>query len=154
MDLKTRACLLIVVAMAFMDMVGPSPALAQSEIYKNGQGLAIRGYDPVAYHTKGQPIEGSSKYEFVWKGAKWRFSSAANRDLFAADPERYAPRYGGYCAWAVSKGYTASVDPENAWKIVDGRLYLNYNIDIKQKWEKDIPGNIRKADQNWPGVLK
>ena len=154
MDLKIRACLLIVFAVAFMDMVGPSPALAKSEIYKNWQGLAIKGYDPVAYHKEGRPMEGSSSYEFVWKDAKWRFASAAHRDLFAADPERYAPRYGGYCAWAVSEGYTASVDPENAWSIVDGRLYLNYNVEIKQKWEKDIPGNIRKADANWPGVLK
>jgi hypothetical protein len=137
-----------------MGLVAPWPAQAKSEVYKDWQGLAIKGYDPVAYHKDGQPAEGSSKYEFVWKDAKWRFASAANRDLFKADPERYAPRYGGYCAWAVSQGYTASVDPQNAWAIVDGKLYLNYSVAIKERWEKDIPGNIQSADANWPGVLK
>jgi hypothetical protein len=71
---------------------------------------------------------------------------------FKADPEKYAPKYGGYCAWAVAQGYTAEIDPE-AWKIVGGKLYLNYSKDVQKKWEQDIPGNIEKADQNWPGVL-
>ena len=154
MDYKTSACLLTLYAILVMGLVGPSPAQAKSEIYKNSQGLAIRGYDPVAYHKEGQPREGSSKYELVWKNAKWRFASAAHRDLFAADPERYAPRYGGYCAYAVSQGYTASVDPQNAWSIVEGKLYLNYSVAIKERWEKDIPGNIQRADANWPGVLQ
>jgi hypothetical protein len=126
----------------------------KSEIYKNWRGLAIMGYDPVAYHVAGTPVEGSGKREFKWKDAKWRFSSAENLNLFKADPERYAPRYGGYCAWAVSQGYTASVDPKNAWTVFEGKLYLNYSVDVKQTWSKDIPGNIKKADANWPGVLK
>jgi YHS domain-containing protein len=112
-------------------------------------GVAIEGTDPVAYFAEGRPIEGSSAFEHEWMGAVWRFVSAENRDAFAADPEKYAPQYGGYCAWAVSQGYTAKIDPE-AWKIVDGRLYLNYSKDVQAQWSQDIPGNISKGDANWP----
>ena len=154
MNIKRRAVPLVVATAFFLGMFLPSLAAAKSEIYKNWQGLAINGYDPVAYYKDGKPAKGSSKYELEWKDAKWRFASAENRDIFRANPEDFAPRYGGYCAWAVSQGYTAAVDPKNAWKIVEGKLYLNYNVEIKAKWEKDIPGNIRKADANWPGVLK
>lgn len=132
----------------------PSFAGAKSEINKNWRGLAIKGYDPVAYFKDGKPTKGTGEYQFEWKGAKWRFASAEHRELFEADPEKYAPRYGGYCAWAVSEGYTAGVDPQDAWSIVDGKLYLNYDAKIKEKWEKDIPGHINKADTNWPGVLE
>lgn len=112
-------------------------------------GLAVDGYDPVAYFTAGKPMEGSKEFSFEWRGATWRFASAANRDLFAAAPEKYAPQYGGYCAWAVSQGYTADADPQ-AWKIVDGRLYLNYDKKVQATWEKDTALLIRKADENWP----
>jgi YHS domain-containing protein len=111
--------------------------------------VAIEGTDPVAYFTEGKPIAGSSEFEHEWMGATWRFASAENRDLFAADPEKYAPQYGGYCAWAVSQGYTAKIDPE-AWSIVDDRLYLNYSKDVRTQWSEDIPGNITKGDANWP----
>lgn len=115
-------------------------------------GIAIRGTDPVAYFTQGEPVSGSAEYTYDWNGATWQFASAEHRDLFAANPEQYAPEYGGYCAWAVSQGYTASIDPE-AWKIVDGQLYLNYDKRVQQRWARDIPGNIAKANQNWPDVL-
>ncbi len=144
---------LVVAAAIFFSVAAPTLAEAKSEIYKNWRGVAIKGYDPVAFHRDGKPVIGSGEYEVKWKDAKWRFASAENRDLFKDDPDKYAPRYGGYCAWAVAEGYTAGVDPENAWSIVDGRLYLNYNAEIKQKWEKDIPGFIKKADANWPSVL-
>ena len=88
-------------------------------VYQHG-GLAIRGYDPVAYYQQSAPVKGSSQFSFQWQGATWLFASADNRDRFQAEPERYAPQYGGYCAYAVSKGRTASIDPE-AWKIVDGK---------------------------------
>ena len=114
--------------------------------------LAVGGYDAVAYFEEGAPVEGSSDFEYEYEGATWRFSSEANRDAFAADPAAYAPQYGGYCAWAVSQGYTAKGNPQN-WRIVDGKLYLNYNDEIQRRWEKDIPGFIEKADANWPGVL-
>jgi len=115
-------------------------------------GVAIEGYDPVAYFTDGKPVEGKKEHSFEWMDATWRFASAEHRDLFAADPEKYAPQYGGYCAWAVANGYTASIDPD-AWKIWDGKLYLNYDKDVQQKWAQDIPGNVAKGDANWPGIV-
>ena len=154
MNIMRQTIPLVAVTAIFCSMAVPSLVEAESEIYKNWRGIAIKGYDPVAYHVDGKPAEGSDKYELKWKDAKWRFANAKHRDLFEADPDRYAPRYGGYCAWAVSQGYTASVDPKNAWSIVDGKLYLNFDVEVKEKWEKDIPGNIKKADANWPGVLK
>ena len=154
MNIKLRTIPLVVATAIFFSMAVPSLAEAKSEIYKNWWGIAIKGYDPVAYHEDAKPVNGSSKYEFEWKDAKWRFASAEHRDLFKANPENYAPRYGGYCAWAVSQGYTASVDPENAWTIFEGKLYLNYNVEVKKTWQMDIPRNIKKADANWPSVLK
>ena len=117
--------------------------------FVDDRGIAIRGTDPVAYFNQGGPIRGNSELAYRWNGATWHFSSAENRDLFVANPERYAPQYGGFCAWAVSQGYTAPIDP-GAWKIVDGKLYLNFNQQIQRRWERDIPGNIGKANTNWP----
>jgi hypothetical protein len=113
---------------------------------------AVGGYDPVAYFTEGKPVAGKSGITHTWKGAIWRFSSENNRDLFKAKPETYAPQYGGYCAWAVSQGYTAKGDP-NHWKVVSGKLYLNYDASVQRNWEKDIPGHITNANKNWPKVL-
>jgi YHS domain-containing protein len=154
MNIKRRTIVLVALTAISVSMLLPGVAAAKSEIYQNWRGLAIKGYDPVAFHKEGKAVKGSSSYELNWKDAKWRFASAENKDLFESNPEQYAPRYGGYCAWAVSQGYTASVDPKNAWNIVDDRLYLNYNAEIKEKWEQDIPRHIQKADANWPGVLK
>ena len=122
------------------------------QYFADDAGLAIRGTDPVAYFVEGAAVPGSAEFSHDWGNVTWQFASAENRDLFAANPEQYAPQYGGFCAWAVSQGYTASIDPE-AWRIVDGRLYLNYDRRVQQRWERDIPGNITKADANWPGVL-
>ncbi len=126
-----------------------SPAHAD-KVYQSW-GTALEGTDPVAYFTVGKPVEGSSDFAYEWNGAEWHFASAENRDMFAADPEKYAPQYGGYCAWAVSQGYTASTDPD-AWKIVDGKLYLNYSKGVQERWQKDVSGNIAKGDENWPGI--
>ncbi len=115
-------------------------------------GLAIRGYDPVAYFTDAKPLRGKADFAYDWQGATWNFVNAENRDRFAADPARFAPQYGGYCAWAVSQGYTASTDPD-AWKIVDDKLYLNYSKGVQKRWQKDIPGLIAKGDANWPRLL-
>lgn len=115
------------------------------------EGVAIRGTDPVAYFTEGRPTPGSPDFAAEWGGATWHFASGANRSRFLADPEAYAPQYGGFCAWAVSEGYTAPIDPE-AWRIVEGRLYLNYNRSVQRRWEADIPGHIARADANWPGL--
>lgn len=116
------------------------------------KGVAVGGYDPVAYFTQAKPVQGREDLTLEHQGAKWRFASEANRDAFKAEPARYAPQYGGYCAWAVSQGYTAKGDP-NAWKVVDGKLYLNYNLSVRRDWAKDIPGNIKRGDGNWPKVL-
>ncbi|MEM8949131.1 MAG: YHS domain-containing (seleno)protein [Pseudomonadota bacterium] len=130
-----------------------TPALAKEPVYTSTfSNIAASGYDVVAYFTEGKPVEGSRDFTTDYNGAAWRFASKANRDAFAENPERYAPQYGGYCAWAVSQGYTASTDPE-AWKIVDDKLYLNYSKSVQATWEQDIPGNIDKGDANWPSVL-
>jgi hypothetical protein len=112
---------------------------------------AVRGYDVVAYFTQAKPVEGKRSFSHKWNDAEWRFASAGNRDLFAANPEKYAPQYGGWCAWAVSQGYTASIDPQ-AWRIVDGKLYLNYSKSVQTQWVQDVPGNITRGDRNWPGI--
>ncbi|WP_169546308.1 YHS domain-containing (seleno)protein [Sneathiella aquimaris] len=116
-------------------------------------GWAAEGYDVVAYFTESRPVEGLSAFKHKWQGVNWRFSSAANRDLFAKDPSQYAPQFGGYCAYAVSQGYTASVIPE-AWSIVEGKLYLNYSKGVQEIWEKDIPGYISAGTENWPKIKK
>ena len=113
---------------------------------------AVSGYDPVAYFVQGRPVKGDRGFTATHNGAEYRFANAANRDAFKANPAKYAPQFGGYCAWAVSQGYTASADP-NVWKIVQGKLYLNYNAEVGRKWSKDIPGHIRSANANWPRVL-
>jgi YHS domain-containing protein len=129
----------------------PAAEVATLPAVYTQQGVAIAGADPVAYFTAGAYVPGSAEFTHDWSGATWQFASAENRDAFAVDPAAYAPQYGGFCAWAVSQGYTAAVDPE-AWKIVDGKLYLNYDKNIQARWERDIPGNIAKADANWPTV--
>ena len=154
MNTSLRTISLFVFAALLLCLATPSVGQAKDEIFTNWRGLAIKGFDPVAFFREGTPVEGSKEFELTWKEAKWRFASAENRDLFEADPERYAPQYGGYCAWAVAQGSTAGVDPKNAWEIVEGKLYLNYNKEIQAKWAKDIPGNIARADANWPGVLE
>lgn len=118
----------------------------------NEQGIAIKGTDPVAYFKEGKAVQGSKEFTHQWGNTTWQFASAENRDLFASDPEKYAPQYAGFCAWAVSQGYKAPTEPD-AWKIVDGKLYLNANKSIQRKWEKDIPGFIAKANQKWPSVM-
>lgn len=118
-----------------------------------GSKLALDGYDAVAYFKTGKPAKGSAEHAVTWNGATWHFSSAENKAAFEAKPEAYAPQYGGYCAWAVSEGYTAKGDP-GIWRIVEGKLYLNYNASVQKSWEKDIPGRIAKGDKNWPAVLK
>ncbi|MBC8010557.1 MAG: YHS domain-containing protein [Burkholderiales bacterium] len=138
-------------ALAFVLVAGG--LRAEKPVYTTWGGLAIKGQDPVAYFVESKPVKGSADFTHDWNGAQWRFASAANRDAFAAAPEKYAPQFGGYCAWAVSQGYTAGIDPD-AWKIVDGKLYLNYDLKVQKTWEKDIPGNIAKAEKSWPEILK
>ena len=130
-----------------------SASAAVDPVNKNIFGTALKGYDAVAYFKESRPVKGKDEFRHDWMGAKWYFVSAANRDEFARNPEKYAPQFGGYCAWAVAHGYTASIDPE-AWRIVDGKLYLNYSKDVQKKWEADIPGFIKQGNENWPKLKK
>ena len=125
---------------------------AAEKVFADG-GAGIRGYDPVAYHLDGAPTKGDARYIFRWKDHDWHFVSAANRDRFAADPEKYAPAYNGFCAWAASRGYTASTAPE-AWTIRDGKLYLNYSLSVRESWLADVDANIAAGDRNWPSLSK
>ncbi len=122
-------------------------------IFKADGKTAIRGYDPVEYFTNSKPAEGKSEYSLKWKGADWKFSSKNNLESFRKNPENFAPQYGGYCAYAMRDGETYEIDPK-AWKIVNGKLYLNYNEKVNGFWEKDIPGNISKADSQWKTLPK
>ena len=128
----------------------PGPAAAAERIYVE-RGFAIRGTDPIAYFTEGRPVPGEAGHEVEWQGVRWRFASAENRGRFLADPAAFAPQYGGYCAWAAAEGYLAPTDPA-AWSIVDGRLYLNASARVHRRWLRDVPGNIARADVNWPRI--
>lgn len=112
-------------------------------------GVAVRGTDVVAYATEGRARPGRPEFAHDWQGARWLFATAAHRDAFAADPARYAPAYGGFCAFAVSEGYTAAIDPE-AWRIVGGRLFLNHDRGVHRRWERDMARRIAQGDANWP----
>jgi YHS domain-containing protein len=115
--------------------------------------LTLKGYDPVAYFTEGRAVEGNKQFTHDYAGATWRFVSSENRNLFAQDPERYMPQYGGYCAWGISQAKFFDGDPQ-VWKVLDGKLYVNYNKEIEKTWEQDAPGFIEKADRNWPTLEK
>ena len=127
---------------------GPPP----TPVNVDAHGVTLHGYDAVAYFTEGKAVPGNPQFEFAWGGATWRFASAANRDRFAKAPEQFAPQFGGYCAWAVSRNYTADIDPQ-AFAVVDGKLYVNYSTLIQARWRLDRAGNIVKGHQNWPGLL-
>lgn len=129
-----------------------TPAFAaEPPVYQSG-GVAINGYDPVAYFTESQPVEGSADFTSTYEGATFQFASAENKAMFDSAPAQYAPQYGGYCAWAVSKGYTASTSP-NAWSVHKGKLYLNFNKAVRARWSISKDANIEAGDANWPKVL-
>lgn len=117
-------------------------------------GLGAKGYDVVSYFTVGKPVPGGERFTTEYGGVKWQFSSAENLAMFKSDPAKYAPQYGGFCAWGVSVGKLFDVDPVNGWKIVDGKLYLNFNGDINTTFSKDPQGFITKANRNWPSLNK
>jgi YHS domain-containing protein len=133
----------------------PTPArAAEPEIFTGlVPGTAVGGYDAVAYHTQAMPVQGSTEFTYQWKGAEWRFASRENLEAFRADPEAYAPQFGGYCAYGVARGYIVKGEPE-VWKVVDGKLYLNYDERVQRSWETDIFGYIAEAGARWPDVLQ
>lgn len=114
---------------------------------------AIGGYDPVAYFTVNRAVPGRDAWVHEWNGAKWKFSSAENLERFKADPSRYAPQYGGYCAYGVAKGALFKVDPEQ-FAIRDGKLYLNFDANVQARWLKDVPGFVRTADARFAQLLQ
>lgn len=150
---KVLGCAGTLALLTALFLAAPDAAFAVKPVNASFWSGAIKGYDPVAYFKEGKPVKGTGAYRHQWMGAIWYFASAENRDLFQKNPAKYAPQYGGYCAYAVSQGSTADIDP-GAWTIFDGKLYLNYSLDVKKTWEKDIPGYIAKADKNWPNLLK
>jgi YHS domain-containing protein len=140
------AALFAIMAAAPVVAAAPAPSVSAEK------GVAIRGYDPVAFFTLRTPQEGSPEHAYEYEGATWRFASAENLAAFKSDPTRYAPQFGGYCAWAVSQHYLAPGDPKY-WKIVDDKLYLNANARAKELWEADQAAAIERGHANWPSVL-
>ena len=147
--------IVLAIGLVLAPLTVAGPALAdKAPIWSSfGSNVAISGYDPVAYFTAGRPTQGVATFKATYQGAEFRFANAANRAAFIANPARFAPQYGGYCAWAVSQGSTAGIDP-NMWTIVDGKLYLNYNRSVQTRWSADRANLIQAGNRNWPNVLK
>jgi YHS domain-containing protein len=139
----------MVLAQAPINTLGEDPGLFRDP---EPTGIAIRGYDAVAYHRLGTPTPGRAEHSLDYQGARWHFANAEHKGLFAANPEAYAPAYGGYCAYGVAQGYLVKVEPDQ-WQIVDGQLYLNYSAKVAGKWRQDIPGYIAQADQTFPTLF-
>jgi YHS domain-containing protein len=125
---------------------------AAGEVHETG-GIGIKGYDPVAYFAQGRPVTGKPELSVEHGGVTYRFATPEHRDAFRAEPAKYLPQYGGFCAFGVAGGYKADIDPE-AFSLVGGKLYLNYSKDVRAKWQQDVPGYIGKADVKWPEVAK
>ena len=138
-------------ALAAAMVASAMAAHAIPQVFSTKDG-AIRGYDPVAYLTENRAVKGQKAITYNWNGAVWHFASKANLEAFKADPTKYAPQFGGYCAYGVAEGYTPETDPQ-AFKVVDNKLYLNLSKYVAQQWEKDIPGYIKAANENWPRCL-
>ena len=143
------------VSTALLGALAPAQAADEINVVPGfsiaGAPVALHGYDPVAYFTEAQPVRGSDALVHVHEGAAYRFSSQANLDAFKQDPDRYAPQYGGFCAYGVAVGKKFDGDP-HLWKIEGGKLYLNLNREIYETFLEDVDGNIRKADHKWPGI--
>ncbi len=134
-------------------LVLPLSILAQqSEVFSNKDG-AIKGFDPVAFFVESKAVLGVKEFAYDWKNATWHFATKKNKDLFVANPEKYAPQYGGYCAYGIADGHKAPTET-NTWTVVDNKLYFNYNLQVKKEWSKDQLNLIKKADELWPTVKK
>lgn len=126
---------------------------AYADQFFERNGLAIDGYDPVAYFIERKPVKGSPEFRTNYQGTTFQFVSAAHRETFGANPERFVPQYGGYCAYGMARGYKATIDPA-AFTVVHDKLYLNYSDTVQARWLSDVPGYIQRADANWPEVQK
>ena len=154
--MSVRFVLAPLMAVSLAMMAVPPQAIAQSKtyppVYAKADLVALHGHDPVSYFTEGAPTPGDPDISLDWNGVTWLFATTEHRAMFEADPHAYAPQFGGYCAWAASQGYIAPGDP-TVWRIVDGRLYLNFNDRARMLWEQDIPGAIARGEANWPRIL-
>jgi YHS domain-containing protein len=144
--MKSAAYLLLLAAL----VMGAAASPARAADYTHGV-TGIGGYDPVAYFTDGKAVRGSGFHVSTHEGVTYLFASEEHRKQFESAPAKYLPAYGGYCAYGVAIGKKFYTDPE-AWKVVDGKLYLNLDAEIQKKWQEDIPGFIKKADTNWPDL--
>lgn len=149
--LSRRTLLAGLSALPVAGLIAPRAQAAEPEIF-SVDGLAIRGTDPVAYFDMAAPQAGSAGHAVMWRGSTWRFASAEAMARFEMNPEAYTPEFGGYCAYAASLGYLAPSVPE-AWTIYEDRLYLNASLRARDLWLQDVPGNIAKGRDNWPGIL-
>lgn len=139
-------------ALTFLATSLAAPVLAGQPAIYTRSGLAVGGYDPVAYFTESKPRKGAAAHSLKWHGATWRFKSTENKALFESNPEKYAPQYGGYCAYAMASGDFVSTNPK-AWDIYNGKLYLNYNSIIWAVWNRDKNGYVTRADKRFPANL-
>ena len=130
-----------------------TPARATSPAIFSRRGIAINGYDPVAYFISSEPVRGNPDLTVDWKNVTWQFSNLENKDIFLSNPKGYVPQYGGYCAYAAAHNEVASTTAQ-AWTVYQGRLYLNYSLDVRDLWQRDIPGHIMRANSNWPAILQ
>jgi hypothetical protein len=148
--LTRRTTLGLLAAMPALGLATAARATEPVTFQRNG--LAIGGTDPVAYFTDGAPVMGDAGFAHDWNGAAWTFANAANRDAFAANPDRYAPVFGGYCAFGASRGYLVPTVPE-AWSVYDNRLFLNANMRAHTLWQSELPDVIAAGEANWPAIL-
>ncbi len=144
-------------ALAVMSLVFTAVAAqAQSDkilINTDRQGVATQGYDPVAFFVEGKPLKGDPRYRLSYRGGIYHFATEDHLEAFRQDPARYEPQFGGYCAWAVSRGYTAPIEIETG-QVLDGRLVFNYNREVQRRFNQDAPRNLARADGNWPGLIE
>ena len=146
---------MMVVLGLVVGIAGSAAAGADSSVpaVNAAEGIGLKGYDPVSYFINGAPTKGSEQYSYLWTGVTYRFASAGNLEKFKADPEKYLPQYGGYCAYAMSLDRIADIDPSR-WAIVNGKLYLNNGFVAEKLWSLNKSGNIVSADRNWPQYPK
>lgn len=142
---KALSVVFVIVSMAGL-------AAGKQLLNLDSNGIGIQGYDPVAFFTEHKPVKGSPQFQSDYNGAKYWFASADDKTAFDKEPARYEPQFGGYCAYGASQGHRAPVKIE-AWQIVNGRLLMQYDLDVKTKFNKDQQGTLKKADQNWPGIV-
>jgi YHS domain-containing protein len=152
---RTTHCLNMkkVLFITLLAIVFASTVSAKTLLNKDRNGVGIKGYDPVAYFTHNKAVKGNAQFQSSPNGITYHFASAQNKAAFDADPAKYEPQFGGFCAWAVSQGYTAPIDP-NAFQVVNGRLLLQYSLSVRKQFSQDTEGNLRKADANWPAIVE